>query len=113
MLSMISLQLLVRNWPVSSMPSALLEPSLKNKKVHLEKISYTSGKWNFLILILKNSLYFLEANLFLYFEKQKPLKNPYISRNGTSYISGYRKPKKLLIFQKVILSARKVKSTHS
>ena len=51
MLSMISLQLLVRNWPVSSIPCTLLEPSLKNKKVHLDKISYTSGKWNFLILI--------------------------------------------------------------
>ena len=62
---------------------------------------------------IKEFLIFSRSKSFLIFRKTETPKNPYISRNGTSYISGYRKPKKLLIFQKVILSARKVKSTHS
>ena len=47
----------------------------KIKKIHLQKISYISGKWNFLALILKNFSYFLKRKLFSYFRKQKPRKN--------------------------------------
>ena len=78
------------------------QPKLENnKKIHRKKISFASGKWNFLTLILKNFLYFLERKLFLYFAKRKPRKNPYISGNGN--------PKKLRIFQEVIFLARKIK----
>ena len=44
-----------------------LSPNSKNKKNPPEKNSLYLGKWNFLALILRNLLYFLKRNLFLYF----------------------------------------------
>ena len=62
----------------------LFSPTSKNRKF-LQKISHAQGKWNFLILILKNFLYFLKRKLFSYFRKRKT-------------------PKKFLIFQETELS---------
>ena len=78
-------------------------PSSKNKKIHPEKIFYTPGKWNFLTLILKDFLYFLKKNLFLYFKKWKtPKEIPYtFSKESFSYISESGNPKKdFLYFRK-------------
>ena len=68
----------------------------KIKKIHLQKISYISGKWNFLALILKNFSYFLKRKLFSYFRKQKPEKISYIfSKESCSYISRNRNPENI------------------
>ena len=78
------------------LPSAHFKPNLEKKRNYSKKRSYISlyfGKWNFLALILKNFLYFLKRNLFLYFGKRKLRKIPYISGNGN--------PEKFLIFQQV------------
>ena len=40
----------------------------KKKKIHHEKVSYTSGNGN----PRKNFLYFLKRKLLLYFSKRKP-----------------------------------------
>ena len=46
---------------------------------------------------LKNSLHFLKRKLFLYFTKQKPLKNFRIFlKESFSYISGNGNPEKIL-----------------
>ena len=103
----------------------------KIKKIHRQKISYISGKWNFLALILKNFSYFLKRTLFLYFRKtETPKKSLIFSQKKAvlifpetetlkiflmfletelSYISGNGNPKKLLIFQEVNFQARKNK----
>ena len=59
-----------------------LSPSLKDKKMYPEKISYTP----------ENSLYFLEIKVFLYFGKRKPRKKAFLvfqetETLKTSYIS--------------------------
>ena len=59
------------------------------KKSNPVKVSYISGKWNFLTLVLKNVLHFLKRKLFLYFRKQN-LKKLLI----------FSKEKAFLIFQK-------------
>ena len=100
-------------------------------KIDLQKISYISGKWNFLALILKNFSYFLKRTLFLYFRKtETPKKSLIFSQKRAvlifpeteslkkllmfqetelSYISGKGNPKKRLIFQEVNFQARKNK----
>ena len=63
---------------IIGLPCALLRPSLKNKKNYSRKSSYIFRKdgfsyilgWNFLVLRLKNFLYFLRKKLFLYFERR-------------------------------------------
>ena len=56
------------------------QPKLENnKKIHRKKISFASGKWNFLTLILKISYIF--------------------SKESFSYILQNGNPEKILIFQ--------------
>ena len=77
---------------------------IKPKKIHPGKNSLYFQKWNFLALILKNSLYFLRGKLFLYFHKWSPtlfsrsLKSKKISSEEISYISGNEDPGKFLEF---------------
>ena len=86
---------------------------IKPKKIHPGKNSLYFQKWNFLALILKNSLYFLREKLFLYFLKRKlflyfhkwsptlfsrSLKSKKISSKEISYISGNEDPGKFLEF---------------
>ena len=67
-------------------------PSSKNEKGSYIFLYF--GKWNFVALILRDSLYFLKRKLFLYFGKRKPEKIPYISGNGTFLYFRKRKPQK-------------------
>ena len=67
----------------------IFNPSSKNKKIHPEKISHTSGNGN----PEKNLSYLLKRKLFLYFWKRKPQEIPYSSGNGN--------PKNLLILQEI------------
>ena len=62
----------------------IFQPKLE-KKMQLEKVSCTSGKWSFLTLILKKLLKgCLKRKLLLCFRKRKPRKNPCIfSREGS------------------------------
>ena len=75
----------------------LVHFSTQARKIDLQKISYISGKWNFLALILKNFSYFLKRTLFLYFRKtETPKKISYIfSKESCSYISRNRNPENI------------------
>ena len=71
----------------------------------LPQSSYIFGKWNFLVLVLRN-FYFLKRNLILYFREQNfyvfqetetPKKTSYIfSKESFSYISGNDNFEKIL-----------------
>ena len=72
------------------------------KKSYPEKIFYTSGKWNFLTLILKKISYIFSRESFYHIsENINPEKNHDISGKGD--------PRKFLIFQEVAFLARKMK----
>ena len=86
---------------------------IKPKKIYPRKNSLYFRKWNFLALILKNSLYFLKEKLFPYFLKRKlflhfhkwspallsrSLKSKKISSKKISYTSGNEDPGKFLEF---------------
>ena len=56
---------------LSLSPKNLKKSTLPHPPPPSKKNSYTPGKWNFLILTLKNFLYFLKRKVFLYFGKPK------------------------------------------
>ena len=70
------------------------------KKIHAIKNALCFKKWNFLTLRLKNFLYFLQRNIFLYFLK----KAPYIFWPGSPKVCSekisYTVSKKSPIFRK-------------
>ena len=74
------------------------KPKLRKiKKIHPEKLPYTSGN--------KDFLYFLNSKLFLYFWKRKPRKNSFYFRKWNlltlqEVLPKPQKPKFLIILQK-------------
>ena len=77
----------------------------KIKKSTPKKNSLYFGKWNFLTLILRNFLYFLNRKLSLYFGKRKPRKNSLYFRKRSFLIfleelPKPQKPKFLIFLQK-------------
>ena len=100
--------------------SNIYDATFCKKQQHsaLKKSSYIFRKWNFLALVLRNFLYFLKINFFLYSRKWKPPKNfLYFLKKAFLVFQETETPKQILMFQekefsyisKVTFRARKIK----
>ena len=97
------------------LPGALFKPKLEKKIPSEKKFLYflIFPEMGFSGSNIKKFLYLLNRKILLYFGKPKSRKKFLIfQEKETSYISGNRHPKKLLIFQEVIFRAQKNKKIY-